>query len=186
MGNWYEIIVDRDVTEAEAPRLAEQMRVWLIEREIIETVPSKHFLNESESMYRPGPAYQSTLEEPNPYTETVKGLELEVGRTVFYRLSLELTCKACGARLDADKDESWDLEPWHDAVNAWWSGDAAALYACPKCGVPERLTEWSGGAPWYFGYLGLKFWDWSPLSERFIQEVTKQLGHRTGVVSDKL
>jgi len=38
MGNWYETIVDLDVTEAEAPRLGEQMRVWLIEREIIEAV----------------------------------------------------------------------------------------------------------------------------------------------------
>jgi hypothetical protein len=78
------------------------------------------------------------------------------------------------------------LEPWHDAIDAWWSGDAAAVYACPKCGVPERLAEWRGAAPWYFGYLGLQFWDWSPLSERFIQEVTTQLGHRTGVLSSKL
>jgi len=85
-----------------------------------------------------------------------------------------------------DEDESWELEPWHDAIDAWWAGDDAAVYACPKCGVPERLTEWRGEAPWYFGYLGLQFWDWSPLSERFIQEVTKQLGHRTGVLSSKL
>ncbi len=181
MGNWYQIIVDLDVTEAEAPRLAEQMRVWLIEREIIEAVPTAEFLGK----YRPGSAYQSTLKEPNPYTKTVNGFDLVVGRTVFYRLSSALTCKACGARV-GDEDESWDSEPWTDAVDVWWSGDAAAVYACPKCGVPERLTEWSGDAPWYFGYLGLKFWDWSPLSERFIQEVTKQLGHRTGVIYDKL
>jgi len=181
MGNWYEIIVDRDVTEAEAPRLAEQMRVWLIEREIIEAEPTAQYMGE----YRPGPAYPSTLQEPNPSPETVNGFELVVGRTVFHRLSLELTCKACGARVSGE-DESWELEPWHDAIDAWWSGDASAVYACPKCGAPERLTEWSGDAPWYFGYLGLQFWDWSPLSERFIQEVTKQLGHRTGVIYEKL
>ena len=185
MGNWYETIVDLDVTEAEAPRLAEQMRVWLIEREIIKAAPRKRFLGSL--IYRPGPAYPSTLEEPNPSPEIVNGLELVVGRTVFYQLGLELTCKTCGAQLkDEGEDESWELEPWHDAINAWWSGEASVVYACPKCGVPERLTEWRGNVPWYFGYLGLQFWDWSPLSERFIQEVTKQLGHRTGVLSSKL
>lgn len=181
MGNWYEIIADRDVSEAEAPVLAERMRIWLAERGVIEAVPDRDFLGTL--IHRPGPAYQSTLKEPNPYTETVKGLEFVVQRNVFFQMPLRLTCGACGARFEPD-DEGW--ERWNDAANAWWAGDATVLYACPGCGRPERLTEWSGDAPWCFGCLGLQFWDWAPLSEQFIQEVTEQLGHRTVVIRGKL
>ncbi len=182
MGIWYEIIADRDVSEAEAPRLAERMRVWLAERKVIEAVPRREFLGKR--IHRPGPAYQSTLEEPNPYTDTVKGLEFVVGRTVFFNLNLSLTCGACKARFELDEEAA--LARWHDAVDAWWGGNATASLSCPQCGVPERLTEWTGDAPWGFGFLGLEFWDWSPLSERFIREVTEQLGHRTVVVRGKL
>ena len=181
MGNWYEIIADHDVSEVEAPLLAERMRVWLAERRIIEPVPKGEFL--SKQIHQPGPAYQSTLKEPNLYTETVQGLKFVVRRTVFFQIPLKLTCSACGFRFEPE-GESW--ERWSDAADDWCSGEVDVLYACPGCGVPERLAEWSGEAPWCFGHLGLEFWDWAPLSEQFIQEVTKQLGHRTVVLRGKL
>lgn len=181
MGNWYEIIADRDVSESEAPRLAERMRLWLVERRIIKAAPRMRFLGKL--IYRPGPAYQSTLKEPNLYTETVKGLDFVVRRDVFFQMPLNLTCGACGVRFEPE-GESW--ERWSDAADAWCRGEDTVPYVCPACGVAERLTEWSGDAPWCFGFLGLKFWDWAPLSEQFIQEVTEQLGHRTVVIRGKL
>lgn len=114
MGNWYEIIVDRDATEAEAPRVAERMRRWLAERKVIELTPRLRFLNMK--VYRPGPAYQSTLKEPNPSPDTVKGLKFVVGRTVFLSVDLSLTCEACKARFEVDGDEA--LARWHEAVDA--------------------------------------------------------------------
>jgi hypothetical protein len=181
MANCYEIIADRDVSGAEALRLAERMRVWLAKRGVIHAMPERDSLDGW--IHRPGPAYQSTLSEPDPYDWTVQGLEFLVGRNVFLQMPLRLTCGACGARF---KPEGEPWVRWNDAVDVWWSGDASVLYACPGCGVAERLTEWSGDAPWCFGCLGLKFWDWAPLSEQFIREVTEQLGHRTVAIRGKL
>jgi hypothetical protein len=83
-----------------------------------------------------------------------------------------------------DLDEHGDA--WVEAVDAWSEGEDTVVFACPECGRPERLTEWSGEWPWGFGNLGLEFWNWSPLSERFVREVAEQLGHRTVLVRGKL
>ncbi|HYO57193.1 hypothetical protein [Archangium sp.] len=182
MAHHFEIIVDRDVSLAEALHVAERMRAWFIERKIIEVLPLGW--NPNAWMHRPGPAYPSTLKEPNPHgTEGVRGLYFKIKRAVFWDSLHRLTCRACGARFEP-KGESW--EQWRDAAEDWLDGDDSVPYTCPGCGVPERLVEWEGEAPWGFGHLGIGFWGWTPLSERFIQEVTKQLGHRTVVVHGTL
>jgi hypothetical protein len=65
-----------------------------------------------------------------------------------------------------------------EAVDAWADGDDATTYACPHCAHEERLAEWGGQWSWGFGNLGLAFWNWPPLSERFVSEVARKLGHR--------
>jgi hypothetical protein len=182
MGDHYQKIVDRDVTEDEAPRLAEGLRDWLVAREIIEPTPSLEL--DGEPMYRPGPAYQTTLAEPDleeldEDLDEETGLQITVGRTVFWSIDTELTCRACGERFSPGDD-------WSDAADAWHEGDDSVTYSCPKCGRPERLTEWSGEWPWGFGNLGLEFWNWTALSDRFEREVTERLGHRTVIVRGKL
>jgi len=44
------------------------------------------------------------------------------------------------------------------------------------------LAEWRGPWPWGFGNLGLTFWNWPPLSEKFVQTITSKLRHRTVLV----
>jgi hypothetical protein len=185
MGDHYQKIVDRDVSEDEAPRLAQHLRDWLIARQIIEPTPSADF--EDEPMYRPGPAYRSTLAQPDVDEEDFDeedlddeaGLQITVGRTVFWSIDTELTCRACGHRFEPGED-------WSNAADAWYEGNDSVTYACPKCGGQERLTEWSGDWPWGFGNLGLEFWNWTNLSEQFEREVAEKLGHRIVIVRGKL
>jgi hypothetical protein len=107
------------------------------------------------------------------------GLAIQVGRTVFSTIGGELTCRACEAQVEPE-------DTWFEAVDAWYAGDDGVMFACPECGQPERLTEWSGNFPWGFGNLGFTFWNWPALSARFVQEFTEKLGHRIVVVQGKL
>ncbi|HEX8823374.1 MAG TPA: hypothetical protein VF794_25835 [Archangium sp.] len=178
MGDFFQKIVDRDVSADEAPLLAEELRCWLVERGIIEAVPSKDVADEP--TYSPGAAYQSTLAVPNPHgTSGVNGLRIKVGRTVFWSIDTALTCGACGARFRPGDE-------WYDAADAWFAGDDLVTYSCPECGRPERLTEWIGEWPWGFGNLGLEFWNWTPLSDQFVREVSEKLGHRIVLIRGKL
>ncbi|PTL80598.1 hypothetical protein DAT35_28640 [Vitiosangium sp. GDMCC 1.1324] len=180
MGDRFQVLVDSDVSAEEAPRLAENVRGWLVSRRIIEPVLSDCTLGESG--HPPGAAHTTVLENPSSdaFRYLTNGLEITVGRTFFWTPYTDLTCRMCGARFDPYSD------PWVDAVGVWHQGDDSATFDCPKCGRPERVAEWSGESPCGFGNLGLTFWNWPPLSSSFVREMTELLGHRTVLVRGKL
>jgi hypothetical protein len=183
MGDWYQIIVDRDVSEAEAPAQAQRMRGWLVERGIIEPGLTNRVLGQPG--HAPGPAYGVTLEDPNQASSNRDraGLKFNVGhRIVFHALNGEVICRTCQTHVDLDEHGG----EWIEAVDAWSEGDDSATFTCPACGRPERLTEWEGPLPWGFGNLGLEFWNWTPLSEQFVREISERLGHRMILVRSKL
>lgn len=183
MSDSYQIIVNRDASEAEAPRLRERMEHWLAERGVLGAA-AEQGLGEGPH-FQPGPAYGTTLESPKPrILKRPSGwFTFNVGRRIVFSIpGGEVTCRACGARVDLDEHG----DAWTEAVGLWSDGGDAAEFACPECGQPERLTEWGGEWPWGFGNLGLEFWNWTPLSERFVREVTAQMGHRTVLVRGKL
>ncbi|MBZ4414994.1 hypothetical protein [Myxococcus sp. RHSTA-1-4] len=180
MGDSFQIIVDKDVSAEDAPRLAGQVREWLVARRIIEPELTDSALGSPG--HRPGAAHTEALKTPDSSAFlglATNGLAIDVGRTVFFTIGGELTCRACGAQVEPEDE-------WTEAVDAWYEGDDGVMFACPECRQPERLTEWSGRFPWGFGKLGFKFWNWPPLSERFVQEVAEKLGHRIVVVRGKL
>jgi hypothetical protein len=182
MGDWHQTIVARDVSADDAPALAERIRNWLLERGIILSTPSDSV--SGEPGYRPGPAYAETLEDPTDVSSRGRaGFQIQVGhRLVFQAVGGEVTCQSCKAQVDLIAHG----ERWVEAVDAWYAGDDAAAFTCPACGSSELLTEWNGPRPWGFGSLGLAFWNWTLLSDRFVREVTEKLGHRTLVVRSKL
>ena len=100
-----------------------------------------------------------------------------MGRRVFAAGAngIELRCSACECFFEPDVS-------WSDAVSRWFDGDNLASFPCPSCGQLTLLKEWRGRWPWGFGNLGLRFWNWPPLSEDFINGLSQKLGHRTVVV----
>lgn len=180
MGDRFQLIVDRDVSEEEAPHLAEKVRGWLVSRGIIEPVLSDCTLGEPG--HRPGPAHPTVLENPSQtaFEYMTNGLEITVGRTFFWTPYTDLTCRACGEHFNAYSDE------WVSAVGVWAEGDDSATFDCPRCGKPERVVDWDGESPSGFGNLGLTFWNWEQLSASFVREVTELLGHRTRLVRGKI
>lgn len=176
----YRTIVDLDASEEEAEHLAEKVRDWLVARGIIQRGPADGLVDDER--YAAGPGFAQSIEEPELAGEDegwsrADGLEVKVGRTVFFAVGVELTCRACG------RDVEPEDEAWGSAVDAWYEGDDTVTLPCPHCGHAEKLTEWDGPYPWAFANLGFEFWNWPPLSERFVREVAEQLGgHRVRLV----
>jgi hypothetical protein len=100
MSDRVQIIVDREVSQEEAPHLAEEVREWLVARRIIEPELTDGELNSPG--YRPSPGYTTAVETPEPalYSMLANELVIVVGRTFFWTPYTNLTCRACGARLD--------------------------------------------------------------------------------------
>jgi hypothetical protein len=181
MGDSYQTIVDLDATEEEARHLGAKVRDWLLARGIVQPSP------EGEGKLAVGPALEQSLDEPwlartrsEMWTDT-NALRVQVGRTVFFAVGVELKCRACGHDFEPDN------EAWGAAVDAWYEGDDTVKLSCLRCGHSEKLTEWDGPNPWAFAHLGFEFWNWPHLSTRFVREVVEQLGgHRVRLVCSKL
>jgi len=183
MSDASQVIVDIEASEAEAARLAEEIRAWLAAQGVIAQGPSDCVLGEGEG-YAPGPGYGVAL-VPGSVDEFLRlrtnGLCLRAGRAVFDpgANGTELRCEACGVAFEPGDD-------WFDAVGAWAGGDDDASFACPDCQRTRRLAEWRGPWPWGFGNLGLEFWNWPPLSDAFVRAVGERLQHRVVVVRSHL
>ena len=97
MGDWFQVIVDRDATEEEAPALASSIRDWMISEGIIEARLTDCILSD-ELGYPPGPNHRKVadagLGDDYLYGFAVNGMEIIIGRTVFHSLGspIELVC----------------------------------------------------------------------------------------------
>jgi len=193
-----QIIVDVDAGPADAEKLAAFVREWLIREGIIVAEPIKSDRGNLGG-HAPGANYHHAI-KPNSdsvqivwengvqiarHVECTYGrLEFLTGRRVFDAggNGIELECARCEQVLSSEQVFGAHDPSYLDAVGLWFGGDERVTFPCPWCGERRLLTEWRGPFPWAFGYLGFKFWNWPPLAERFIQEITGKLGHRTILV----
>ncbi len=180
MSDHTQVIVDLEAVEQEAGALAERLCAWLAEEGLIEPAPADSEL-EQDRGHAPGPHFRKALES-GQVEEGFLGLRTNrvcfpTGRRVFDAggNGIELACPICGATLTPGSE-------WSNAVGAWYEGDDEASFPCPFCGKVQRLTAWRGPWPWGFGCLALEFWNWPPLSARFVEEVGRRLEHRIVLV----
>jgi hypothetical protein len=179
MGDYFDIIVDEEATEDEAPVLAASVVEWLISEGIIGSEMTDNVLG-SDLGYPPGPNNEKAGGDKVPHLWT-NGMHVITGRTVFHPMQGEvsLICSECGERLQ------WSDE-WSDAVGEWYDRKGQGLLACVRCGHTKPITEWRHDPPWAFGNLGFQFWNWPPLTESFIELVSQRLGHKVVHVYGKL
>jgi hypothetical protein len=175
VGDWCHWIADVEATEDEADDLAERVLDWLVAAEIVRPERTDCALGEADGGHAPGPAYPSAVKEPYDgfLTQWANGLEIDLGRTVFYgkvREGDRFTCPRCASWLP--------IEVVVDAADEWADGGAAGL-RCLGCGATAGLNEWHWDSPWAFAMLGFRFWNWPRLTEDFLAELADRLGHRT-------
>jgi hypothetical protein len=183
MGDWFQTIVDRNVSIEEAETLANEIRDWLVDRGIIQATMTDCILGGDGRGYPPGPNVEEVI-GPGDHSLFLKlwtnGLGLVTGRTVFYSGQGETTvlCPKC-------RVSHGDHAQWGDVIGEWYAGKAALL-RCPHCKTSTAITEWVFDPPWGFGNLGLVFWNWPPLKDDFISEIGDRLKHQIVVVKGKL
>jgi len=182
VGDYYQIIVDRDATSDEAEALALIVRNWLVSEGIIAAEMTDCVLG-ADFGHSPGPRHARVLRVPDDGLPGLRtnGLNIIVERQLFYGTpgDLGLVCASCEDLID-DGEEIWAV------IDQWCAGDDSAEYGCPWCGHTELISEWTFDPPWGFGNLGFEFWNWPMLRPEFVDEVTRRLGHRTVLVSGKL
>lgn len=181
MGDTYSKIIITKVSAFAAPAMAERIIHFLIRKQIIADQLTDAVLGQHQG-YPPGPHYHEALQEPGDdiLNFSVNGVELHVGRQVFYQPGLEaIHCPHCGENII-------DTE-WGQALEEWIQETGKELIICPGCQQEQSITGYLFEPLWAFGNLGLSFWNWgSAFKEGFIRDLEKLTGYPIIVQYGKL
>ena len=182
MSDHCQSIVDIDVAPQDAAAAAENLRNWLLRTGVIDKNTGDNVLSGAPGHF-PGPTLSQCFDHETDETIAdisrlaVCGVALTVGRAVFDTGSngIELICDSCHARLANEP-------AYFDAVDAWAAGDDHVAYACPRCGHAQPVKHWNGPFVFGLGCMAAEFYNWPPLSTRFIESVAHALSHRVRLV----
>ncbi|MFE6861719.1 hypothetical protein [Nocardia sp. NPDC057668] len=189
VGDFFERIIDLDVTAAEAGSLADRTVDWMVSHGRLrrETSGEAMYSLHAETGYLPGPEWPGITREwgadwiPGP-------VAVIVGRHAHYGGQGEIEpawagCPRCGARtVIIDYPTAWEADPevWRPFATAIesWERTGSGTAACPSCAAASPITEWTWADEFALGALALDFWGWPPLTDEFVAELTTFLAHR--------
>ncbi|MFD0364971.1 hypothetical protein ACFQZZ_26335 [Nocardia sp. GCM10030253] len=188
MGDYFERIVDIEVTATEADAVAARMLDWMISRRLLSREMSgdaMYSLGVDEG-YVPGSDWAQVTQE---WGDWIPGpVAVIVGRDDHYGGQGEIepesaVCPHCHTKtVVIDYPQQWKADPeiwrpFRNGIDAW-KETGVGTAACKSCGDAIPVTEWQW--PWGFalGALAFDFWGWPPLTDTFITEFGAQLGHR--------
>ncbi|MBR7831906.1 hypothetical protein KDL01_01460 [Actinospica durhamensis] len=191
MGNLFQTLVDLDATPAEAADLASRGLDWLV-REAIVSAERTNCVLGAPLGNPPGQSWAKAVADPD--WEPTDGLNIAIGRTVFYGGqggARYATCPRCAARVWF-YTESWKPiagpdDPFFAAIDVWYETGEANV-TCPSCEQASDLVSWQWADDYFaFGYLGFEFWNWPEFAARFVEDLAQVLdGHRLIRVWGKL
>ncbi|MBW5482184.1 hypothetical protein GPJ59_09880 [Streptomyces bambusae] len=190
MGDYFERIVDVEVTGEEAGQLAERMTDWMVAEGLItrELSGDGVYSLTVDKGYVPGPNWARAVADasdphwlPGPVAVIV-GRHYHVGGQGADEAEYAV-CPRCGTRtVVIDYPEQFEADeqvwrPFKDAIAAWTeTGEGRA--PCSTCGASVPVTEWQWDSGFALGALAFDFWGWPPLSTSFRTAFSRQLGHR--------
>ncbi|MFD0420581.1 hypothetical protein [Streptomyces parvus] len=195
MGDYFQTVVDRDVTEADAAPLAARVVAWLVAEGVIGPDRTEPVLGRDPG-FPPGPRIREVVDSSG-WGEPWQGggLDVAVTRTVFdagqYADPSSARCPRCERDVEfqdralQEIPGAWD--PFSEAIEDWEAG-VEALVRCAHCDASSPLVDWTGMEHCFaFGALGFTFWGWPDLTPAFLAEFDRRLdGHRTVLVSGKI
>jgi hypothetical protein len=185
MGNRFEMLVDADVSLADADRMLALVVDRFRGEGLIEgDLDSDCAL--SGQGYRPGPALPDlyTMEEnESPFWELrTCGVEPEVGRGFNYwaygPACDGFVCPVCSSHYEAGDEHL--QEGFARAIGHWMKGSDSASIGCARCGRAVRLTDWIWRPPLGLSNLRIRFWNWPPLdSSQWRMDIRAVMKHAT-------
>jgi hypothetical protein len=186
MGDYFEMLVDVEVSIADAPALSDRILNRFREIGLITGDPNDKCVLGGTG-YRPGPAvselYVPGERELKFWTFTACGVEPRVGREFNYwalgPVWEGLTCPACSTHFSPSSDRL-DDQMWRSIIE-WMDNSGPALLFCPSCGVGHPIAEWISKPPIGFGHLAFRFWNWPRLdSSSWKLDIAQKLREITG------
>lgn len=191
MGDLFQTLVDLDATPAEAADLAGRALDWLVREAIVSAERTKCVLGPPLGN-PPGHSWAKAVADPD--WEPTDGLNIEIGRTVFYGGqggAQYATCPRCAGRVSF-YTESWEQiagvdDAFYAAIDVWFESGEASV-TCQGCGQASDLRAWQWADDYFaFGYLDFEFWNWPEFAPGFIADLAQVLdGHRMVRVWGKL
>jgi hypothetical protein len=183
MGDWFQSIVDLEATEDEAEILARDIIDWLVSEKIIDEESCDCVLGENSYGYPPGINWPAIVKEYfSSFLELLtNGLNISIGRKVFHsgQGPVSIACPNCNMEGARDRD-------WGDAISEWYTRSGEGIVTCTSCGRATSITKWDFQPVWGFAELGFEFWNWPPLKQSFIDELSHRLGHNILFIDGKL
>ncbi|WP_280464177.1 hypothetical protein [Nocardia carnea] len=189
MGDFFERIVDLDVTASDANALGEHMVDWMVSRRLLlrETSRDAMYSLQVDEGYVPGPDWSQITQDwgadwiPAPVAVIVGRHDHYAGQGCIEPAFA--VCPRCRtSTVIIDYPQKWEAEPgvWQpfsEAIDAWkHTGTGAAT--CSSCALSSSITDWQWDDGFALGALAFDFWGWPPLTEEFITEFAARLGHR--------
>ncbi|MEO8505444.1 MAG: hypothetical protein ABI609_16225 [Acidobacteriota bacterium] len=183
MGDWFQTVVGTEVRADSAPAAADRLRAWLIEMGVVAGERSESVLGGDGMGYAPGANYARALAHPAPslLSLVTNGVDIQSGRNVAIDPQAEWRwrCPSCAAHQTSSEDLL-------QAIGQWYEGADAARVFCPTCGHANPIARLVADPPIACGNLAITFWNWPPLSETFLGEISRLLGGSITVVCGKL
>lgn len=197
MGDYFERIVDVEVSGEQAGPIADRMVDWMVAEGLITRERSSDgvYSMQVDDGYEPGPNWKRAVADssdpswiPGPVAVIV-GRDHHVGGQGMSEAD-SATCPRCDTttviidypnELEADPG-AW--QPFSDGIDTWKETGEGNV-RCSSCGASVPVTEWQFGSGFDLGALAFDFWGWPPLSINFHAELSKQLGHRIEVQTGK-
>ncbi|MFE9856586.1 hypothetical protein [Streptomyces sp. NPDC005780] len=196
MGDYFQTIVDREISAADAAPMAARIVEWLVAEEVVGPDRTEPVIGSGPG-HPPGPRHRAVVDSGG-WSEPWQagGLEIVTTRTVFdagqYAEASGAGCPRCGRTTELRDEETWDdipgaWDPFAAAEQAWLAGGDGQV-RCTHCRAESPLTDWTGmDGAFAYGSLGFTFWGWPDLTHRFLAEFGLRLDrHRTALVRGKI
>lgn len=179
MGDYSVSIVPKLSAYPDRENKAREILDWLVGLDIVKPKLSDCVLGKDEG-YAISAGATRVTSEPNylPFDLITNGLEISTARTVYDTGGNgveELICPHCSQDI---ANENWDL-------NDWSENDTNNMI-CPLCHVGTDVHEFRFNPEMGFSDLRFTFWNWSGLTERFIEEFKQKLGCDINIVHAKI
>ncbi|MFC6012525.1 hypothetical protein [Nocardia lasii] len=189
MGDFFERIVDLEVSAADAGAAAERMLEWMAARGWVlrETSAEGVYTRGVTEGFVAGPAGAEIADDWG--ADWISGpVAVVLGRRAHHPGQGEVepsgaVCPSCRATtVIIDYPQAWEADPvvWQpfsEAVEEWERTGAGAV-RCGRCATVSPVTDWAWTDGYALGALSFDFWGWPPLSDAFVAEFVARLGHR--------
>jgi hypothetical protein len=181
MSDSYITLVPNSVDEDESCHLADIVIKDLIDKQVIKSVKTHCTLGEEG--FAPGKNYMSVTEEHSYciWNKAVNGLEVITSRTVFENGGNGLDAIICPVCSHNVIDTDWNV-----AIDTWFNRTDNGKHVCSFCKSVNSIINFTFVPTWGFGSFGLRFWNWPPFKNSFINNIERLTNKRIIIVYGRI